>query len=1148
MLPRNSHLSSDLESPFMEDVLAEVQVESEPGLERLEVESPFLEAFAQGGATQVDAAEAETAWVEEEAPSPDDEDTREAFDFDREECEGAPDEWEEESALDSRPLEEAFDVEEEAQDLVPANRVDEEVAQPAFAQTVRDSIGPLLAAKRVREALQWNSTRHPGKSGINANQLRTRLDRYLNSAAIEKVMRNSSELKNLSTDPGAVLAVLAHQFQQKIYASTGEQDGKIGDGTLDALGFVHHQDNSLNVADVLNHKFHVTGKSKAFQQLTKVYNANKSAFQKTGRNVSPQTWYRMFVNAPFLGRRFKNGIHLELMKRLRQAEKWLLSQLPYQKLSPVQLGAALGIDEDHAGGRTKNNSSMHTLGLAVDIGYIKNPWVAGQSGADTRNSNFRNVTKNVSRLLKGTEQEEVTPRWLASLAAPGGSTDTAYRSIQMRHKNLQTYLSLERDLPRLRAVILQHRNSRQVIGQTETTEAAVIRWQATIKSDRARLQYAIGSNRKPEAGFLNLHRDLVVALRDHGCLAWGAIDLGARESGDIKHFDCRATGIGWELALEKQRTVGPGHPCVAKPAVESEISRSTAKTAIPIDHLGGRLFEFVAHSVSLRVAVFCPKAVQSSDVEVLIYVHGLLNPCPPAPKRPADLITEKPFKLGSIVDASNRAVILVVPFVVWKRHQPHPLSDPGKLNRFVEELLEEVGRTRGASAPSLRALILAGHSRAYGFLDPLAKARAQPEMRRGALSKLTQLWAFDTAYTSPIADYEAWLRSNPNLVFHVFYREGSDKRPPLTRFHGRRFRTLVKGNAGRFNVTAVAEDHCSVPIKQLPSLLAVPDPVPEVQYHEEPESAEEGEDEESPSAYEEEQDHSEHGMAWEDEALIAEEAWTEGEDEHTYAFDEIPSREEETQDSDEVEDQTHDSLEVGELDSSVLDIAERTIAREAPEFEEQVASRWTGCFSAADVARVEQVYQDNEGAASANGIDRCSCIVMLNVALGQLLSLPLKSNRARSKSTRTVQMGSLTTKSIEKAMQQLRNKGYAQAPTVMNFYDRRNKTAGTLKPVKLKASVQAKVLALAKTKGCWFAYGLSIMDGYHSVLLLVDRTGTAAKIYWLDQFSAGLTDDVTTSLDQRVTDKTLGWWQAVMDEKGKGYNTTIRIWPLKRKR
>jgi hypothetical protein len=132
-------------------------------------------------------------------------------------------------------------------------------------------------------------------------------------------------------------------------------------------------------------------------------------------------------------------------------------------------------------------------------------------------------------------------------------------------------------------------------------------------------------------------------------------------------------------------------------------------------------------------------------------------------------------------------------------------------------------------------------------------------------------------------------------------------------------------------------------------------------------------------------------------------------------------------------------------------------------------------------------------------------------------------------------------------MQQLKGKGFAAGPIVVNFHDKRKRTAGTLKPEKLKTSVQAKVLDGAQKEGCWYAYGMSIMDGYHSVLLLVDRTGGAKTIYWLDQFSGGIDDDATSDLDQRLTDKTQAWWQAVMDRKGKGYNTMIRLWPLSKR-
>jgi hypothetical protein len=246
-------------------------------------------------------------------------------------------------------------------------------------------------------------------------------------------------------------------------------------------------------------------------------------------------------------------------------------------------------------------------------------------------------------------------------------------------------------------------------------------------------------------------------------------------------------------------------------------------------------------------------------------------------------------------------------------------------------------------------------------------------------------------------------------------------------------------------------------------------------------------------------------------------------------------------------DDADDAIEARELDPVLADLAEKTIAREEPLAENQAPASWTTCFSVWDVARMQKVYEDNVAAASLNSVDRCSCIVMLNVALGRLLLLKLRQNRARGKSDRRVQMGDLTTDTIEKAMQQLRRRGYAVAPILVNFFDSRDHTAGTLKPVRLKASVQVSVLASSK-KGCWSAFGLSIMDGYHSVLLLVDHTAADAKIYWLDQFSGGLDDDVTNSLDMRLTEKTQDWWQAIMDtpSKHKGYGTTVRLWQLRK--
>lgn len=227
--------------------------------------------------------------------------------------------------------------------------------------------------------------------------------------------------------------------------------------------------------------------------------------------------------------------------------------------------------------------------------------------------------------------------------------------------------------------------------------------------------------------------------------------------------------------------------------------------------------------------------------------------------------------------------------------------------------------------------------------------------------------------------------------------------------------------------------------------------------------------------------------------------------------------------------------------------AKRSIRPPVMELEHgKKAPSWTSCFSTADIDRVRKTYQDNATAARANRVDRCSCIVMLNVALGELLKLKTKEARARGTSARKVKMGALTTETIEKAMAQLQRAGFARPVITINFFDNRNKTAGTLKPERLKASVQKAVLDRSPNSRCWYAYGLSILDGYHSVLLLVDKTAPSPKIYWLDQFSPDINDDVTTVLDQRITTKTQDWWQAVKTTKNVGYNTMVRIWPLRR--
>jgi hypothetical protein len=133
----------------------------------------------------------------------------------------------------------------------------------------------------------------------------------------------------------------------------------------------------------------------------------------------------------------------------------------------------------------------------------------------------------------------------------------------------------------------------------------------------------------------------------------------------------------------------------------------------------------------------------------------------------------------------------------------------------VAEVLEQVGQHRGASAPSLSHLVLAGHSRAYDFLNPLAAAHADPQMSIGALARLSRVWAFDTTYScSSISTWSSWLASKPELEARVYYRDVSG-----TSACGHAFEGIAPASDGRLGVLIVGESHCAVPGIRLPALL-----------------------------------------------------------------------------------------------------------------------------------------------------------------------------------------------------------------------------------------------------------------------------------------------------------------------------------------
>ena len=252
------------------------------------------------------------------------------------------------------------------------------------------------------------------------------------------------------------------------------------------------------------------------------------------------------------------------------------------------------------------------------------------------------------------------------------------------------------------------------------------------------------------------------------------------------------------------------------------------------------LVTFTAKALPVKIAVFVTAAAKrTSNVDVLLFVHGL-DVCKPVLKnRPATFITHPPFHLAGVVNASGRPVVLVVPHFDWEHlernkmafgNRWHKIARPDLLNAVLAEAVEQAATMAGRGGPlRIERLIFAGHSRAYGFFDALARHHAHPAMGDGALQKLTHVWAFDSTYTSPVSDWAAWIRSRENLKATVIYRYGifsnrkQEKVPLATGVHGKRFDPIAKTTAGRLTVVPVAAgkiDHCGLPGKYLPALLA----------------------------------------------------------------------------------------------------------------------------------------------------------------------------------------------------------------------------------------------------------------------------------------------------------------------------------------
>ncbi len=415
------------------------------------------------------------------------------------------------------------------------------------------AVPPFRAAPRVRmlgpaqnaAAMAWNKRMHPAQSGVEPDVVRARLDMYLDVEALRQAIdeHNAKAGRGDRIEPGsapvdAAFVEAVHQFQHYCFAEDGLVDGKAGGTTLDSLGLVRRS-GLKNTDENRKQQHFLEGKAQLISRAT-------------GGEFKADTWFDDFVNPSFLGWTFRHGVHPVLMRKLRAAEAALLATTAYKGYTPRRLGRELGISERHGGSRPEDATmSMHTVGLAIDINYTGNPWIGG--------TNFAQVMRNAVLLISG-DLVDFTSVHLHGIRT--NSTADIADELRKRSNDLVEYFRLIGHPQLLHDKLDARRATSGVWRQSETIDDAAQRWKETIRSDLAKLEQEanFAPQHDPRHGFIDLQTSLAVALRDNACLAWGAVDFGDRQSGDVMHFDCRPDGVG--RVLNRGWEVKDGVPCV----------------------------------------------------------------------------------------------------------------------------------------------------------------------------------------------------------------------------------------------------------------------------------------------------------------------------------------------------------------------------------------------------------------------------------------------------------------------------------------------------------------------------------------------------------------------------------------------------------
>lgn len=269
-------------------------------------------------------------------------------------------------------------------------------------------------------------------------------------------------------------------------------------------------------------------------------------WDRISREVFGASDYDNFVQTALVAGQFSGQlvtqVHSELLTRLQTAQASMGSRRAPSVSSTL-----------------RRKKGMHGWGMAVDFDVLENPYVIGEAGEAGLDQDLLRAYDHIADTMLGLAGSRIRDL-RRGRPAFNNSIATVYDSLRRESDALQRYCQLLGDRAALSAFLANEwltihpgqsapapdalqslmREHYEVLGGAMSDQHKRPTGSASV--DRPFAPTSGGGRGDPASGFLNLERELVLALTDAG-LAWGAIDMGGA-SGDIQHFDCRLAGLG----------------------------------------------------------------------------------------------------------------------------------------------------------------------------------------------------------------------------------------------------------------------------------------------------------------------------------------------------------------------------------------------------------------------------------------------------------------------------------------------------------------------------------------------------------------------------------------------------------------------------